>query len=56
MGIGESDTRAAKRFGELWRKMTDEAKVPRIDNSLRHSVISYSLAANPEHGLALTAQ
>jgi len=47
---------AAKRFGELWRKMIDEAGVPRIDNGLRHSAVSYSLAANPEHGLALTAQ
>jgi integrase len=46
----------AKKFGELWREMTDVAKVPRIDNGLRHSAISYSLAANPEHGVALTSQ
>jgi hypothetical protein len=36
--------------------MTDAAGVPRIDNGLRHSAISYSLAPNPEHGVALTAQ
>jgi len=30
--------------------------VPRIPNGLRHSCISYSLAANPEHGVALTSQ
>jgi integrase len=40
----------------LWPKLTDEAGIPRIDNGLRHSAISYSLAANPEHGIALTAQ
>jgi integrase len=43
-------------FSHLWVKMTDDAKVPRIDNGLRHSAISYSLAANPQHGLALVAQ
>jgi site-specific recombinase XerD len=47
---------AAKKFGELWREMTDAAKVPRIDNGLRHSCISYALAANPEFGVALVSQ
>lgn len=47
---------SASKFGQLWREMTDRAKVPRVDNGLRHSAISYSLAANPEHGVALTAQ
>ena len=47
---------AAKRFGVLWREMTDAAKVPRIDNGLRHSCISYALAANPEFGVALVSQ
>jgi integrase len=42
-------------FGKLWRAMTDSIGVPRIDNGLRHSAISYSLAANPEHGVALTS-
>jgi site-specific recombinase XerD len=46
----------AKKFGLQWRALTDRAKVERIDNGLRHSAISYSLAAYPEHGLALTAQ
>jgi integrase len=45
-----------RKFSELWKEMTDAIDVPRIPNGLRHSCISYSLAANPEHGLALTAQ
>jgi integrase len=52
---GDCVPHGAKKFGELWREMTNVAKVPRIDNGLRHSAISYSLAANPEHGVALTA-
>ena len=43
-------------FNDMWKELTDAAKVPRVDNALRHSSISYSLAANPLHGLALTAQ
>ena len=43
-------------FSKLWVEMTDKAEIPRISNGLRHSAISYSLAANPEHGVALTAQ
>jgi integrase len=41
----------AKKFGELWRELTDTAEVPRIDNGLRHSAISYALAENPELGI-----
>jgi integrase len=44
------------RFTGLWKEMTDAIDVPRIPNGLRHSCVSYSLAANPQHGLALTAQ
>jgi integrase len=47
---------SASKFGQLWREMTDENNIPRIDNGLRHSSISYSLAAHPEHGVALTSQ
>ena len=53
---GDCVPMAQKKFGELWREMTDKAGVSRIDNGLRHSAISYSLAANPEHGVALTSQ
>jgi site-specific recombinase XerD len=53
---GDCVPHSASKFGELWRKMTDKAKVPRIDNGLRHSAISYSLAAYPENGVALTSQ
>lgn len=53
---GDCVPHGAKKFGELWREMTNAAKVPRIDNGLRHSAISYSLAAYPETGVALTAQ
>lgn len=52
---GECVPHGNTHFTKLWREMTDAAKVPRIDNGLRHSAISYSLAANPEHGVALTA-
>jgi hypothetical protein len=45
-----------RKFGELWRKLTDEAKVPRIDNGLRHSAISYALAADPELGIVQVAR
>ena len=47
---------SASKFGKLWREFTDEWKIPRIDNGLRHSAISYSLAAYPENGVALTSQ
>jgi integrase len=47
---------SASKFGKLWRAMMEKAQVPRVDNGLRHSAISYSLAANPEHGVALTSQ
>jgi integrase len=47
---------AAKKFGELWRKLTDDIKVPRIDNGLRHSAISYALAADPELGIVQVAR
>jgi integrase len=53
---GDCVSHSASKFGQLWRKMTDEKKIPRIDNGLRHSAISYSLAAHPEHGVALTSQ
>ena len=46
-------------LGEACRaggQLEDAANVDRIANGLRHSCISYSLAANPEHGVALTAQ
>jgi hypothetical protein len=46
----------ASKFGQLWREMLEKAKVPGIDNGLRHSAISYALAANPEHGVALVSQ
>ncbi len=36
--------------------MLEKAKVPGIDNGLGHSAISYALAANPEHGVALVSQ
>jgi hypothetical protein len=55
-GDGDCVPHSAKRFGELWRALTDEARVARIDNGLRHSAISYSLAADPQNGLALVAQ
>jgi hypothetical protein len=45
-----------QEFSKLWIEMTDKAEVPRISNAMRHSAISYSLSANPEHGVALTAQ
>jgi integrase len=55
-GAGDCVEHSASKFGQLWREMTDAAKVPRIDNGLRHSAISYALAANPEHGVALVSQ
>lgn len=45
-----------RKFGELWRAMTDKAKVPRVDNGLRHSAISYALAADPELGIVQVAR
>jgi integrase len=56
MKTGECVPHSAKKFGELWRGLIKKAGVRSIDNGLRHSAISYSLAANPEHGVALTAQ
>jgi hypothetical protein len=53
---GECVPFGAKKFWTLWREMTDKFQIPRINNGLRHSAISYSLAAHPEHGVALTAQ
>jgi len=53
---GEILQMSSSRFWDLWIEMTDLAGVPRIPNGLRHSCISYSLAANPEHGVALTSQ
>jgi len=47
---------SASKFGKLWRSLTDKVKVPRVDNGLRHSAISYSLAAYPDVGVAKTAQ
>jgi integrase len=47
---------AAGKLTEYWHALTDAAGVPRIQNGLRHSCISYALAANPEHGIALVAQ
>jgi hypothetical protein len=43
-------------FGKHWREMMDKAGVEPIDNGLRHSAISYSIAAHPEHGIQLTAR
>jgi integrase len=45
-----------RTFSKLWQEMTDGIEVPRIPNGLRHSCISYSIAANPTHGFVLTAQ
>jgi hypothetical protein len=45
-----------RNFSHLWHRLLGVVNVPAIPNGLRHSCISYSLAANPEHGLALTAQ
>jgi integrase len=53
---GECVPVAITKFTRLWVEMTDKAKVPRVDNGLRHSAISYSLAAYPENGVALTSQ
>src|ERR1700730_15589924 len=53
---GDCVSHSASKFGELWRAMTDKAEAPRIDNGLRHSAISYSLAAYPANGVALTSQ
>jgi integrase len=44
------------KFGELWRQLTDALHIERIDNGLRHSAISYSIAAYPENGVALTSE
>ena len=44
-----------KKFSGLWHQLTDALHIERIDNGLRHSAISYSLAAYPETGVALTA-
>jgi hypothetical protein len=52
---GEVMQLSAKKFGRLWVEMTNLTGVPRIPNGLRHSCISYSLAANPTHGVALTS-
>jgi hypothetical protein len=54
--IGPCVPLGARKFGEQWRSMTDKAKVPRVDNGLRHSAISYSLAANPELGVVQVAR
>jgi site-specific recombinase XerD len=43
------------KFTEAWIKLTNAAGVKRIVNGLRHSAISYSLAANPGQGVVLTA-
>jgi hypothetical protein len=43
------------KLSALWRQLTDALKIERIDNGLRHSAISYSLAAYPETGVGLTA-
>jgi hypothetical protein len=56
MKTGDCIPHSAKKFGEPWRSLIKIAGVPSIDNGLRHSAISYSLAANPQHGVALTAQ
>jgi integrase len=53
---GEVMPMSSSRFWDLWAELTDLGGVPRIPNGLRHSCISYSLAANPEHGVALTSQ
>jgi hypothetical protein len=42
---------SASKFGKLWRSLTDKVKVPRVDNGLRRSAISYSLAAHPDIGV-----
>jgi site-specific recombinase XerD len=43
-------------FINMWKQLTDAAKVPRVKNALRHSSISYSIAANPASGVELTAR
>jgi integrase len=47
---------SASKLYELFGKMTDAVDVPRIDNGLRHSCITYSLAANPQTGQQETAR
>jgi integrase len=53
---GDCVPMSQRKFGELWREMTDKAGVARIDNGLRHSAISYRLAANPEQGVQQTSR
>jgi integrase len=43
------------KFSKAWIRLTNTAGVKRIIDGLRHSAISYSLSANPTHGVALTA-
>jgi hypothetical protein len=43
-------------FSKWYRELLDEANAPSIPNGLRHSCISYSIAANPEHGQAKTSE
>jgi len=43
---------SVSKLTELWQSV----KVPHIHNGLRHSAISYALAANPEAGVQLVSQ
>jgi len=47
---------AARKLTEYWRAITVATGAPHIQNGLRHSAISYALAANPEAGVQLVAQ
>jgi integrase len=44
------------KFGRLWRELHAKAGVEAIPNGLRHSCISYGIAAQPESGIALVSQ
>jgi hypothetical protein len=47
---------SVRSFGKRLRAVFVEAKVPFIPNGLRHSAISYWLAAHPEFGVAQVSQ
>jgi integrase len=53
---GDCVEHSASKFGQVWRDMLKDSRVEPIENGLRHSAISYALAANPEYGVALVSQ
>ena len=53
---GDAVPVSASKLGELWREMMESARVESIDNGLRHSCLSYALAADPTYGVALVSQ